>query len=701
MKNRHKSNKAHLKNSRRILLAKKSPVSAKPKRKRRLSTQKEKHLMECTGTLSLSRDGYGFVSVENMEEDIFIPQRKLHWALNGDTVKVGVKNKGREGLRMEGEIIDIVARSKRPYVGILQITGKQAWVIVENKAMPYDISVSPNSLDRSEQGKKVAVIVKEWKRGMDAPSGEIIDVLGNPGETDTEMHAILAEYGLPYKFTEEVEIAASQIPTAITKEDIKERRDFRGACTFTIDPADAKDYDDAISFEELTDGNFEVGVHIADVTHYVRPATPIDKEAVARGTSVYLVDRTVPMLPEALSNNLCSLRPNEEKLTFSAVFEMNEKAEVLNTWFGRTIICSDRRFSYEEAQRILEEAHLAEPSGIDPADIPDNRTPGSKREEEVKEAVVTLHKLAATMRKKRFAAGAISFDRPEMKVYVDEKGTPIDVKEKVSREANWLIEEFMLLANKAVATYISKQKKPKNPTFVYRVHDEPDMDKIENLRGFIKHFGYTMGETKSGRQLAKELNRLLAKVQQKPECEAIELIALRSMAKAKYSTDNIGHYGLGFRYYTHFTSPIRRYPDIMVHRLLAHYLAGGESENKALFEGLCKQSSEREQVASDAERASIKYKLAEYMQSRIGNIYQGSVSGVTEWGIYVEVEPTRVEGMVSLRDIKGDFFEFDEKNYCIIGKRSKKRYTLGDKVTVKVSKVNLEQKTIDYELVEG
>ncbi len=699
MRNKHKSNKKHLKNSQKKFFKKASGASADLKRKRRASVKKEKHIMECVGKISLTRDGYGFVSVENLQEDIFIPQKRLFGALNGDTVKVGVRKMGSDGLRMEGEVLEIVARSTKPYIGILQITGDQAWVIVENKVMPYDISVPITEADKKEQGKKVAVVIRKWKKGMDAPIGEIVDVLGEPGDNNTEMHAILAEYGLPYKFTGEVENAAAQIPVKIEADEIKNRRDFRDICTFTIDPADAKDFDDALSFRKLDGGTFEVGVHIADVTHYVRPNDIIDKEAVTRGTSVYLVDRTVPMLPEVLSNNLCSLRPDEEKLTFSAVFQMNEKAEVLDTWFGRTIICSDRRFAYEEAQHILEEAGLAEPSGTDIADIPDNRTAGSKREEEVKEAVVTLHKLAAIMRKKRFASGAISFDRPEMKVYVDEKGKPTDVKEKVSREANWLIEEFMLLANKAVATYVSKGTKLRQPTFVYRVHDEPDMDKIQNFKNFIRHFGYTMSDTKTGRQLAKELNRLLAKVQQKPECEAIEIIALRAMAKAKYSTDNIGHYGLGFRYYTHFTSPIRRYPDMMVHRLLAHYLAGGKSENKALFEQLCKQSSEREQIASDAERASIKYKLAEYMQERIGNIYDGTVSGVTEWGLYVEVEPTKVEGMVSIRDIKEDFFEFDEKNYCITGKKSKKKYTLGDKVRIRVLKVNLEQKTIDYELV--
>lgn len=688
------------KKSRKKLFAKNNPGAAFFKRRRKDTAKKEKYIAEYTGTISLTRDGYGFVTAEGLQEDIFIPQKRLFGALNADTVKVGVRKMGSDGLRMEGDVLEIVARSKKPYIGILQILGKQAWVIVENKVMPYDISIPAGQADPKDQGKKVAVIVRQWHKGMDAPTGEIVDILGEPGDNNTEMHAILAEYGLPYRFSDEVENAAAAIPVKIEEEQIRERRDFRDICTFTIDPADAKDFDDALSFRKLENGNIEAGVHIADVTYYVRPNDTVDKEALTRGTSVYLVDRTVPMLPEVLSNNLCSLRPNEEKLTFSAVFEMNEKAEVLNTWFGRTVIRSDRRFAYEEAQMILEEEGLAAQSGLVASEIPRNPDALSpQKEAQVREAVVTLHKLASIMRKKRFASGAISFDRPEMKVYVDETGKPVDVREKVSREANWLIEEFMLLANKAVATFVSKGTKLKKPTFVYRVHDEPDMDKIENLKGFIRHFGYTMSDTKTGKQLAKELNKLLDKAKEKPEFSAIEIIALRSMAKAKYSTDNIGHYGLGFRYYTHFTSPIRRYPDMMVHRLLARYLSGGKSENKDLFEQLCKHSSEREQVATDAERASIKYKLAEYMQGRIGNIYDGTVSGVTEWGIYVEAEPTKVEGMVSLREIKGDFFEFDEKNYCVTGKRSKKKYTLGDKVKIKVLKVNLEQKTIDYELV--
>ncbi len=675
--------------------------SVSSKRGRGAGRKKVLELLE--GTVIMGREGYAFINIPDRDDDVFVPAKKLLGALHGDKVRVAVTKLKDDNHKMEGEIVELLERSKKPYIGILQIIGRQAWVIVESKFMPYDIQVPAEDVKDEYQGLKVAVVVEQWRAGMDAPKGRIVDVLGEPGENNTEMHAILAEYGLPYKFEKEVEEAAAKIPVKIPKKEIDSRRDFRKVCTFTIDPADAKDFDDAISLQVLDNGNLEVGVHIADVTHYVKPGDIIDKEAIERATSVYLVDRTVPMLPEALSNNLCSLRPNEEKLTFSAVFEMNHKAKLIKSWFGRTIIKSDRRFAYEEAQQILEEAGLAEPSGMDPVNIPNNkpaRKPrGAASEAQIKEAVITLHKLAAILRKQRFESGSISFERPEMKVIVDAKGKPIDVRQKVTREANWLIEEFMLLANKAVATYVTMGMRIKEPTFVYRIHEEPNYDKIQNLRDFVKHFGYTMGSTNNGREVAKELNLLLDKVKDKPECGAIEIIALRSMARAKYSTDNVGHYGLGFQYYTHFTSPIRRYPDMMVHRLLAHYLDKGKSADKKKYEELCKHSSEREQVATDAERSSIKYKLSEYMQDKIGNEYEGTISGVTEWGIYVEIEPTKVEGMVSLRDIKDDFFIFDEKNYCVIGKSSRVKFTLGDKVKIKVSKVNIEQKLIDYELV--
>ncbi|MBR5856030.1 MAG: RNB domain-containing ribonuclease [Bacteroidales bacterium] len=673
------------------------------KRSKRSAVPRKRILEELTGRVIMGREGYGFIDVPDREDDVFVPARRLRGALHGDTVRVAVTKLKDEKHRMEGEVLEVLERSTKPYIGVLQIIGMQAWVIIENKFMPYDIGVPMSQVKSEWQGLKVAVVVEMWREGMDAPLGRIVDVLGEPGENNTEMHAILAEYGLPYKFDEAVEAAAAKIPVKISKKELEGRRDFRKTCTFTIDPADAKDYDDAISFRLLDNGNYEVGVHIADVTHYVKPGDIVDKEAIARATSVYLVDRTVPMLPEALSNNLCSLRPNEEKLTFSAVFELNAKAKVINKWFGRTIIKSDRRFAYEEAQLILENAGLAPDSGMNPADIPNNRPArkprGAASEKEVVQAVIELHKLAAIMRKQRFESGSIGFERPEMKVIVDDKGKPVDVKQKISREANWLIEEFMLLANKEVAKYVTKGMRVKEPTFVYRIHEEPDYDKVQNLRDFVKHFGYTMGPTVNGREVAKELNLLLEKVKEKPECGAIEIVALRSMARAKYSTDNVGHYGLGFQYYTHFTSPIRRYPDMMVHRLLAHYLNKGKSEDKKRFEELCKHSSQREQLATEAERASIKFKLSEYMQDKVGNEYDGTVSGVTEWGIYVEIEPTKVEGMVSLRDIKEDYFIFDEKNYCVFGKSTKVKFTLGDKVRIRVSKVNVEQKLIDYELI--
>ena len=671
--------------------------------KKSASSGRKRVLELLEGSVIMGREGYAFINVPDREDDVFVPAKKLLGALHGDKVRVAVTKLKSATQKMEGEIVEILERSKKPYIGILQIIGRQAWVIIESRFMPYDINVPIDDVKGEHQGMKVAVVVEQWRPGMDAPKGRIIDVLGEPGENNTEMHAILTEFGLPYRFEKEVEEAAAKIPVKISKKEIESRRDFRKVCTFTIDPADAKDFDDAVSLRVLDNGNYEIGVHIADVTHYVRPGDIIDKEAVARATSVYLVDRTVPMLPEALSNNLCSLRPNEEKLTFSAVFEMNSKAKLIKSWFGRTIIKSDRRFAYEEAQMILEKAGLAEPSGLDPEKIPNNKPArkyrGAASEKEVQEAVVILHKLAAILRKQRFENGSISFERPEMKVIVDAKGKPIDVCQKISREANWLIEEFMLLANKAVATYITMGMRVKEPTFVYRIHEEPNYDKIQNLRDFVKHFGYTMGSTNNGREVAKELNILLGKVKDKPECGAIEIIALRSMARARYSTDNVGHYGLGFKYYTHFTSPIRRYPDMMVHRLLAHYLDKGKSADKKMYEELCKHSSDREQLATEAERSSTKYKLSEFMYDKVGNEYNGTISGVTEWGIYVEIEPTKVEGMVALRDIKDDFFIFDENNYCVIGKSSRVRFTLGDKVRIRVSKVNIEQKLIDYELI--
>ena len=691
----------------------------------------------------MTREGFAFIIVED-GDDVFVKASKTRGALNGDTVRVTVTREKTDTQRREGEVIEIIQRSPKPFIGILHIVGNQAWVLMQSRFMPYDIAIPFAKTDKERyrkhgrgqslatpkdetgwlkitpdgqyvvhnvfvpaedgygrmelpaaSGMKVAAVVDDWPRGDHAPTGHIVDVLGDPGENDTEMHAILAEYGLPYRFESAVANAADSISEEITAEDIKGRRDFRNILTFTIDPADAKDFDDALSFRKLENGNYEVGVHIADVTHYVRPGSIVDEEARSRGTSVYLVDRTVPMLPEKLCNKLCSLRPNEEKLTFSAVFEITPLGRIADQWFGKTIIYSDHRFAYEDAQKIIDaptEAHEEVPADI-------------------KDAVLTLHALATKLRKKRFAAGAISFERPEMKVEVDEKGRPVNVYQKVTKEANWLIEEFMLLANRSVAEFVAtgckgtpgaeaKGARKQAKTFVYRVHDEPNQEKVEALRNFIGNFGYKMGSTSNGKEISKELNNLFAAAKDTPEYNAIELLSLRTMAKARYDTENLGHYGLAFKYYTHFTSPIRRYPDMLVHRLLEAYLQGAESAKKETYDKLCKHASEREVVAAEAERSSIKYKLVEFMQDKVGYVFGGHVSGLTEWGMYVEVEPTMIEGMVPLRDIKSDFFEFDADHYRLVGKRTKVVYNLGDPVRIRVKKTNLEQKLLDYELIE-
>ena len=654
---------------------------------------------EFEGTAMMSREGFVFVRIEGQDEDVFVKASKTRGALHGDTVRVAVtQEKDGSAKRRSGEIIAIVERSKKPFVGILHIVGKQAWVLMSSKTMPYDISVPVP--EGGVRGMKVAAVVDGWERGESGPYGHVVDVLGMPGENNTEMHAILAEFGLPYKFEKEVENAADLISDVITDKDRAGRKDFRKVLTFTIDPADAKDFDDALSFRKLDNGNFEVGVHIADVSYYVKPGSPVDAEAQTRGTSVYLVDRTVPMLPEKLSNKLCSLRPNEEKLTFSAVFEITPLAKVINPWFGRTHIISDYRFSYELAQAIIDAGDnaMAEQfgEGSECGPVPD----------EVKEAVLTLNKLELKLRKKRFAAGAVSFDRPEMKVDIDENGKPIGVHQKFSKEANWLIEEFMLLANRSVAEFVASDgnmggKAVKNPkTFVYRVHDEPNLEKVSGLREFAGNLGYKMGPIGSGKDIALSLNNLLSEVKEKPELGAIQILALRSMAKACYSTENIGHYGLAFRFYTHFTSPIRRYPDLMVHRLLAIYLHKGESQNLDYYTAQCKHASEREVVAAEAERESVKYKLVEFMEDKIGQEFDGHVSGVTQWGISVEIEPTKIEGMIPYRTIRSDFYDFDEDHYRAVGRRKHGIIKLGDPLRIRVKGTNLEQKLLDYELVE-
>ena len=665
----------------------------------RKNHKKKRIVPEYEGTVLMTREGFAFVRIEGQEEDVYVKATKTRGALHGDRVRVAVtQEKGGLAKRRSGEIIAILERSQRPFVGILHIVGKQAWVLMSSKTMPYDIEVPVP--EGGQRGMKVAAVVDGWERGANCPRGHVVDVLGMPGENETEMHAILAEFGLPYRFEKSVENAADKIPDTISDKDRKGRKDFRPVLTFTIDPTDAKDFDDALSFRKLENGNYEVGVHIADVTYYVQPGTEVDKEAQARGTSVYLVDRTVPMLPEKLSNKLCSLRPGEEKLCFSAVFEITPQAKVLNPWFGRTEIVSDYRFDYEGAQAIIDagaEAMKQEfGAGTECGIVPDS----------VKEAVLILNGLALKLRKRRFDNGAVNFERPEMKVDIDENGKPVGVHQKFSREANWLIEEFMLLANRSVAEFVATGGKmggkalSKAKTFVYRIHDEPNLEKLSGLRDFAGHFGYKVGSIENGKEIAKTLNDLMVEAKDKPELGAIQILALRSMAKACYSTDNIGHYGLAFRFYTHFTSPIRRYPDMMVHRLLAQYLGGGDSASLDYYTLQCKHASEREVVAAEAERESTKYKLVEFMQDKLGQEFDGHISGVTEWGIYVEIEPTKIEGMVPYRTIRSDFFAFDEDHYRAVGRRTHRSLRLGDAVRIRVKGTSLEQKLLDYELVE-
>ena len=645
------------------------------------------------GTLDITSNGNGYFVSDDFEKDIFIPSNNLGKGLQNDTVKAYVYKRNRSN-KLEADIIEIIERDKTTFVGVLQMSKNFGFVLCDNQKMYVDIFISKARVNGAEHGDKVQVKITDWPENSKNPFGKIIQVLGKPGDHNTEIHSILLEYGLPYKFENEVEKDASSLSLEITKEEISKRRDMRQDLTFTIDPKDAKDFYDALSFTKLTNGNYEIGIHIADVSHYVQPNTIIDKEAYSRATSVYLVDRVVPMLPEILSNGACSLRPNEEKLTFSAVFEINEKAQIIKEWFGRTVTYSDKRFAYEEAQVIIE---------TNSNFIPENISITNESyhvSDAIVEATLKLNELAKILRKQRMKEGAISFDRVEVKFNLDENANPTGVFFKESKAANKLIEEFMLLANRKVAEFIGKEKnKPTNKTFIYRVHDEPDIEKLAALQNIVSNFGYKMN-TLTRESTTESLNKLLNDVHGKPESNMIETLAIRTMSKAVYTTNNIGHYGLAFDYYSHFTSPIRRYPDVMTHRLLQHYLEGGKSPNQDDYEAKCKHSSKQEELASKAERQSIKYMQVKYMQDHKDEEFSGVISGVTEWGIYVEITSNKCEGMVRIRDIKNDYYIFDEKQFAIIGQSTKHIYQLGDSVTVKVKHTDLERKHLDFTLIE-
>lgn len=649
-------------------------ITETEKHRYRLNT----HGIEMTGVFQRKSNGKNSFLPDDGGEPIFIAERNSAHAMNNDRVRIAFYAK-RRGKGAEGEVIEILQRANDTIVGTLEVNKGYAFLLTENRTLANDVFIPKDKLKGGKSGDKAVVKIVEWPERAKNPIGQVIDILGKAGENTAEMHAILAEYGLPYVYPASVEKAADRIPAEIPAEEIARREDFRDVTTFTIDPKDAKDFDDALSIRQLKNGLWEVGVHIADVTHYVPEGGIIDKEAEKRATSVYLVDRTIPMLPERLCNFICSLRPDEEKLAYSVIFNLNEKAEVVDSRVVHTVIKSNRRFTYEEAQQVIETG-----------------------QGDYKDEILQLNKLAKLLREKRFVAGAINFDRYEVKFEIDEKGKPVSVYFKISKDANKLIEEFMLLANRTVAERIGivpKGKKPK--VFPYRIHDLPDPDKLDNLAQFIARFGYKLRTTGSKADVSKSINHLLDDIQGKKEENLIETVSIRAMQKARYSTHNIGHYGLAFEYYTHFTSPIRRYPDMIVHRLLTKYLdQHGRTVSEKKYEALCDHCSEMEQVAANAERSSIKYKQVEFMTERLGQVYDGVISGVTEWGLYVELNENKCEGMVPIRDLDDDYYEFDEKNYCLRGRRTNRTYSLGDAITIRVARANLEKKQLDFALVD-
>lgn len=645
-----------------------------------------------SGSIDFTTQGSAYVVLGEGKQDVFIPFRRTRDALQGDLVKVKVSSRKTRG-QQEGEVVEVIKRNKTKFVGTIQLNQKFAFVIPDYSKLHVDFFVPLTDINNAQNGQKVLVELTEWKRGSDNPNGKVVEVLGNAGEHETEIHAIMAEFGLPMVFEPEVENAAKKLDTQIKPEEIAKRRDFRGITTFTIDPVDAKDFDDALSIRKLENGNWEVGVHIADVTHYLTPHSILDKEAVSRATSVYLVDRCVPMLPEVLSNFACSLRPNEEKYCFSAVFELDDNAQIHNQWFGKTVILSNRRFTYEEAQTIIE-----------------------TEQGDYKDEILTLDRLAKILRKERTSKGSIFFDKAEVKFTLDDKGAPTGVYFKTQKDAHKLIEDFMLLANRKVAEFLtkgdkeakdtegnnkSKNKKEKSAEpVVYRIHDIPKDDKLMELNNFVSRFGYSVA-IGNKQKTAQSINKLLQDVKDKKEQSMIELLAVRSMPKAIYTTKNAGHYGLGFEYYTHFTSPIRRYPDVLVHRLLEAKLNHKHYINADELEQLCKHSSEMEKLAAEAERASVKYKQVEFLSDKIGNIFKGVISGVTEWGVFVEISENKCEGMIRTRDMKDDSYFFDEENYRMVGRRTGKVYSLGDTVMVKVKRADLVKKQLDYEFIDS